>query len=84
MFAGIIESMRVVCISVKLDLAGFPGPTVLFHDSEGALYFSSDGDVVTLCSRGLWVGEQHALCVLTGGVCGYLVQHCQTSLGVYA
>ena len=47
-FDVIIESMRFVCFSVKLDLAGFPGPPVIFHDSEGALDFGSDGDVVLL------------------------------------
>ena len=52
-FNGIIH--EVVCITVKLVLDGFPSPPVTLHDSEGALDFSSDGDVVTLCCRGLRV-----------------------------
>lgn len=55
-FDGFIKTMRVVSVSIKLDLAGFPGPPVIFHSSEGPMDFSSDGGESSLKCCGLWIG----------------------------
>lgn len=56
-FDGFIKTMRVVNVSIKLDLAGFPGPPVIFHRSEGPLDFGSDGRELSLQCCGLWIGK---------------------------
>ena len=42
-FDGVIKSMGVVGVSIKLDLAGFLDPPVISHGSEVSLDFGSDG-----------------------------------------